>query len=273
MKKGINKIGKDRLGKLEQRFLSYAQMKRLTTVRYGELRSVLALNALQEKKALSRLARAGVIVRLKRKVYLFPSRLPVGGVWNPGEYLVLQKLMKACNNGRYQLCGWLVFNQYGFSEQVPTRVYAYNDRLSGDRTIGGQEFTFIKVSNQRLGATVTSQTPDGVKIVLPTKARALMDAVYDWARFASLPTAYAWIRQAVRTDRRMANDLAEVACRYGNQGSIRRIGYVLENLGLRETWKKRLQKALRRSTSLIPLVPGQTARGTANQDWGVIVNE
>ena len=273
MEKGIDRLGKDRLGKLEQRFLSYTQWKSLATVRCGELRSVLNLDALQEKKVLSRMARAGVIARLKRGVYLFPSRLPISGLWNPGEYLVLRELMKACDNGRYQLCGWPVFNRYGFTEQVPTRVYAYNNRLSGERTIGGQAYTFVKIADDRLGATVTSQAPDGVKIVMPTQARALMDAVYDWSRFACLPAAYDWIRQAVRADRRLAEELARTACRYGNQGTIRRIGYLLDELCPRSAWRERMKKALRQSASLIPLVPGISARGPVNRDWGLVVNE
>jgi predicted transcriptional regulator of viral defense system len=269
----MNGLGKDRLGKLEQRFLSYAQMRHLTTVYYGEARSILALTDLQEKKVLSRLSRAGIIVRLKRGVYLFPSRLPFGGIWNPGEYLILQELMKACDKGRYQLCGWQTFNRYGFSEQVPTSVYAYNNRLHGYKSIGGQGFFFIKVADGRLGGTETVRTPDGVDMIVPTKARALMDAVYDWSRFGTLPAAYGWIRQAVRADRELADELAQAACRYGNQGTIRRIGYLLESLDLRGGWKIPMQKALRRSTSLIPLLPGQAARGMANREWGVIVNE
>jgi len=273
MKNKVNNLGKTRLGKLEQRFLSYAQLKGLTTVRYGQLRSVLALDALQEKKVLSRLARAGVIVRLKRGIYLFPPRLPLGGIWNPGEYLVLQELMKACDDGRYQLCGWPVFNRYGFTDQVSTRVYAYNNRLSGDRTIGGQDYTFIKISDKRLGATVMKQTPDGIKIVLPTRERALMDAVYDWSRFASLPIAYAWIRRMLKDNKRSADELALTACRYGNQSAIRRIGYVLENCNLQGKWKMILKNELRESVSLIPLVPGRSARGSINREWGLIVNE
>jgi predicted transcriptional regulator of viral defense system len=269
----VNRPSKDRLGKLEQRFLSYAQLQRLTTIRTGELRSALVLTALQEKKVLSRLASAGVIARLRRGVYLFPPRLPVGGVWTPGEYLILQELMKAWGEGTYQLCGWQVFNRYGFTEQMASRVYAYNNRLYGDRTIGGQAFTFIKVADARLGGTTLSQTPEGVDVVLPTKARALMDAVYDWSRFGSLPTAYAWIREAVGAERGLANELAEMASRYGNQGTMRRIGYVLGSLGLRGNWKEVLQETLRESVSLIPLVPGKKARGTIDRNWGVIVNE
>lgn len=273
MENRTNKQGKDRLGRLEQRFLSYAQLKRLTTVRTGELRSILALSALQEKQVLSRLARAGVIARLKRGVYLFPSRLPLGGAWTPDEFLILRELMQACAAGRYQLCGWQAFNRYGFSEQIPTRVYAYNNRLYGDRTIGGQPFTFIKVADERLGGTAITRTPEGVEMVLPATARALMDAVYDWSRFGTLPVAYRWIRTAVGADRKLADELALMASRYGNQGTLRRVGYVLDGLGLRGKWKKRMQEALRPSSSLIPLVPGRPARGASNRLWGVIDNE
>lgn len=269
----IIKPSKDRLGKLEQRFLSYAQLQRLTTIRTGELRSALSLTALQEKKVLSRLASAGVIARLKRGVYLFPPRLPAGGAWSPGEYLILRELMRASGEGTYQLCGWQVFNRYGFTEQVPSRVYAYNNRLYGDRTIAGQAFTLIKVGDARLGGTTVSRTPEGVEVVLPTRARALMDAVYDWSRFGTLPTAYEWIRKAVSAERRLADELALTAARYGNQGTMRRIGYVLKSLGLRGKWQDPLKEALRESASLIPLVPRKPAQGPIDREWGVIVNE
>jgi predicted transcriptional regulator of viral defense system len=273
MRNRQNALRKDRLGALEQRFLAYTQMKRLAVLRFGELRQALSLDSVQEKRALSRLARSGVIVRLKRGVYLFPPRLPLGGVWNPGEYAILRELMNACGNGRYQLCGWQTFNRYGFSEQVPTRIQAYNDRISGARTIAGQEFAFIRVSDARLGGAESVETPDGTEITMPTRARALMDAVYDWSRFGSLPAAYGWIREAVRKDRDMANALATVAIRYGNQATMRRIGFVLDGLAPAGTWEKRLRKAIRRSTALIPLVPGRAARGPANRKWGVIANE
>jgi predicted transcriptional regulator of viral defense system len=181
--------------------------------------------------------------------------------------------MRAYCNGRYQLCGWPVFNRYGFTEQVSTRVYAYNNRISGDRTIAGQEYTFIKVLDSRLGGITIPMAPDGVEIRMPTKARALMDAVYDWSRFNTLPKAYEWIRLAVGKNRRLADELAEMACRYGNKGTMRRIGFILDSMGLRGGWKNRLKKTLRKSASIILLIPAREASGSVNKEWGVIVNE
>ena len=41
--------------------------------------------------------------------------------------------------GRYQMCGPNTFNMYGLDDQVPVRVYAYNNRISGERRIGSVE--------------------------------------------------------------------------------------------------------------------------------------
>lgn len=269
----LKQKGKGRLGNLEQRFLSYAQLKKLSLVRSGELRDVLELTAEQERKILSRLARGGTIIRLKRGFYLVPPQLPLGGVWNPGETAILRAVMCACDNGRCQLCGWSVFNRYGFTEQVSSRISIYNNRIYGPRTIGGREFVFIKVADRRLGGTEKAKTPDGQKSLLPTKARAFVDAVVDWARFGTIPEAFVWIRETVEEEPGIADLIADAACRFGNQGAIRRIGYLLDKSDLSDSSRRRLCGGLRSKTSIIPLVPARPARGSVNADWGIIENE
>lgn len=273
MNTGTKQSAKARLGPLEQRFLSYAQLKNLSSVRFGQLRRVLELTADQERKLLSRLARGGTIVRLKRGVYLVPPRLPLGGVWNPGETVILRELMRSCDNGRCQFCGWPVFNRYGFTEQVPARISVYNNRIYGPRIIAGREFAFIKVAELRLGGTENAKSPGGEESLMPTRARALVDAVIDWSRFGTLPEAFGWIRDSVGEDPSLAAGIADAAARFGNQGTIRRIGYLLDRGELPKAARDRLQRKLRSKKSIIPLVPNQAARGPVNPDWGVIENE
>ena len=262
-----------RLGPLEQRWLSYAQFKGLTVVRFGQLREAIELTAEQERKVLSRLAGGGTIVRLKRGCYLVPPRLPLGGVWNPGEALLLRELMRVCDEGRYQLCGWPVFNRYGFTDQVAARLSAYNNRIYGDRVLAGRAFTFIKVKESRLGGTEESPTPSGTPLVIPGIARALVDAFVDWSRFGTLPAGSEWLRTAVREEPPLKSSLVKMLLRFGNQSAIRRAGYVLSNLGLPVSAQLRLRRTLRSRSSVIPLVPGRTARGRVDREWGVIDNE
>ncbi len=78
---------------METMTFAYTQLRRKNTVYAGELREQLKLSAEQERKLLSRLAKAGVIARVWRGVYLVPSMLPLGGKWSPDEALVLNTLM------------------------------------------------------------------------------------------------------------------------------------------------------------------------------------
>ena len=53
--------------------------------------------------------------------------------------------------GVYQICRANAFNRYGFDGQIPNRVYAYNNRISGDRKIRAVDMALIKMTNKRLG--------------------------------------------------------------------------------------------------------------------------
>lgn len=261
------------LGRLEAQFLAYAQMRGWTTVRTGSLRTPMRLSAEQERKLFSRLARAGLIARVWRGLYLVPPRLPLGGKWSPDESLALTTLMTA-RRGRYQICGLNAFNRYGFDEQIPNRVYAYNNRLSGNRRVGSIQLTLIKVANSRLGATEKAAASDeSPPAIYSSRARSLVDAVYDWSRFGTLPRGYDWIRKEVETKRVTPAELVDLTLRYGDTGTIRRIGALLDREGISDTLLRRLAKALTPTSSPIPWIPRRPKRGPVERRWGVVWNE
>jgi predicted transcriptional regulator of viral defense system len=263
---------KTKLGRYETLLLAYAQMRQARTVRLGELREFLRLSAKQERELLSRLARAGMIARVRRGLYLVPPRLPLGNAWTPDEGLALETLM-ADQQGRYQVCGPNAFNRYGFDDQIPARVYAYNNRLSGNRQIGAVALTLIKVADKRLGGTETVQTPDGVPLVYSSRARTLVDAVYDWSRFNGLPRAYEWIKRELGAGRVSAPELVDLTLRYGDRGTVRRMGLALERERVAERLLNKLGRALKPSTSVIPWIPTRPKRGAVNRRWGVVEND
>jgi predicted transcriptional regulator of viral defense system len=218
------------------------------------------------------MARGGLIARVRPGLYLAPAQLPLGGSWSPDETLALNTLLED-RRGCYQICGPNAFNRYGFDEQVPTRVYAYNNRISGERTIGAIALTLIKVADERIGDTEEVQTPEGLTTVYSSRVRTLVDAVYDWSRFNSLPRAYAWIQSELAAKRVDVGNLVTVTLRYGDKGTIRRIGALLEGKRVKEDLLRKLERALRPSTSLIPWNPMKPKRGTVNRRWGVVLNE
>ncbi|MGD8818395.1 MAG: hypothetical protein PVJ51_14500, partial [Acidobacteriota bacterium] len=263
---------KPSLGRQEAQLLAYVQLRGLRTVELGELTGPLRLSPEQEQELLRRMARGGIIARVRPGLYLVPEKLPLGGAWTPSEALALNTLMND-RGGTYQICGPNAFNRYGFDDQVPTRVYAYNDRISGERTIGAVALTLIKVKAERLGATKEVTTPDGVTAVYSSRARTLLDAIDDWARFNSLPRGYAWTRLDLDRNRVEAAELVDVTVRFGAVGTIRRMGLLLDKQGVGEQQLARLEKALRPTSAYIPWIPTLPKRGKVNQRWGVVDNE
>ncbi len=260
------------LGKSEAALLAYAQMRGLSLLRSGALLGPLRITRKQEQDLLSRMVRRGLIAQVRRGLYLVPPRLPLGGTWTPDEATALNALMED-KGARYQISGPNAFQRYGYDEQIPARVYAYNDQISGERTIGQVALALMKVAPARLGDAETVKTPTGQTLVYSSRARTLMDAVYDWSRFDSLPRAYDWIRADLRAGRIRPADLVNTTLRYGNQGTIRRIGAVLSELGARPALLKKLAGGLRPAASQIPLVPGRPRRGLLDPRWGVVRNE
>ena len=261
-----------KLGRLEAQLFAYCQMRGLQTLRTGDLTGPLRISPKQERELYSRLSRSGLIAQVRRGLYLIPPRLPLGGKWSPDEILALNTIMED-QDGRYQICGPNAFNRYGFDAQVPTRVYAYNNRLSRERTIGSVALSLIKVADSRLGSTEKVKTAEGLTAVYSSRTRTLVDAVYDWSRFNSLPRGYEWIRQELRTQQVDPGDLINNTLRYGDIGTIRRVGALLEREGIKESLLVKLEKAVSPSTSLIPWIPSKPKRGTSNRRWGVVFND
>jgi predicted transcriptional regulator of viral defense system len=208
---------------------------------------------------------------VRRGLYLVPPALPLGGAWTPNEALALDALMND-RGGRYQVCGPNAFHRYGYSEQVPNRVYAYNNRLSGERTVGAVALTLIKVADVRLGDTEESMSREGIALIYSSRVRTLVDAVYDWSRFGSLPRGYLWILNDLAARRVTAAKLVAAALRYGDLGTVRRLGVLLEMRKTSARLLRRLEDSLPATKGTIPWIPGRPKKGTASRRWGVVIN-
>jgi predicted transcriptional regulator of viral defense system len=109
--------------------------------------------------------------------------------------------------------------------------------------------------------------------IYASRARTLVDAVYDWSRFNSLPRAYEWIRNDLRQKRVDVEELVTITLRFGNTGTIRRMGALLELEGVGESLLRRLEEPLNQTRSMIPWIPNLPKRGKINRRWGVVLNE
>ncbi len=242
------------------------------SVAAGEFAQQLGLSVRHERVLIQHLVNAGDLVRVERGRFLIRPQNLRNSEWSPNESLALAALITDAG-GQYQLCGPNAFQRYGWDDQVPNRIFAYNTKISGERLVGTVAMTLIKVDVTRLGETEVAQTSDGLEMIWPTRARALLDGVYDWSRFNSLPRCYGWIRQELERDDAFAADLVDVTLQFANQGTLRRIGKLLELADVSAGLIRKLERRLSQSTSFIPWIPVYPKRGSIDRRWGVVFND
>ena len=68
-------------------------------------------------------------------------------------------------------------------------------------------------------------------------------------------------------------ELVQVTLTYGDVGTIRRVGYLLERASVDAALLRKLERALKPTRSFIPWIPSKPKRGTINRRWGVVDNE
>jgi predicted transcriptional regulator of viral defense system len=261
-----------RLGPLTTRLFAWAQLRGRELVSADEIVAPLKLTPTQARRLLRRLDASGLIARVRPKMYLIPPKLPLGNRWSPTAGQALAALL-ASYEGRYQICGPSAFNLYGWSTQVAQVTYAYNDRISGERAIGPVRLRLIKVESSRLGGVERVDEPTGTSTVYSSRTRSLIDAIRDWSRFNSLPLAYEWARAEIESDRVQAGELVDCAIRFGDIATRRRIGVLLERMGVADEFLKRLSASLSRTSGKIAWIPSRPMHGHKNGRWGVVENE
>jgi len=67
-------------------------------------------------------------------------------------------------------------------------------------------------------------------------------------------------------------ELVKCTLRYGDTGTIRRMGALLESEGVDAALLRKLERALKPTSSTIPWIPSRPKRGTLNRRWGLVMN-
>ena len=234
-----------------------------------ETSQALGLTAKQTARLFSRLLLKNRVQQLRRGLYLTPSRLPLGKIWQPSPYEALWAYMNWLD-AKWQITGLDAFNRYGFSTQITQVITVCNDKLSGQIEAGGSRFIFIKTDKKMLGNINLFPMIGDIEVPFSSKARTIFDAVYYSNRFGSLPMAYTWIAE-IKTDQNAIKELMSCCLTYGNRQTISRIGFVLEKLNINTAIL--INKKQKNTTqTLVSLLPG-SRKGKIDRRWGIIENK
>ncbi len=267
----MEKKRKNKIGALELKIISYVQLKGIKILRTGDIYRTLSITAQSEKDIFSNLNRKGFIVRLTKGYYLVPDTLSPTTYANVSEMEILYYFMEIFQ-ARFMISGPTAIYYYGYTTQIPNRIYVYNNKISGDRVIGNKSFVFMKTSSKRLKGAKFVTSDKRFKIPYASNARLLIDCIYDWNRYNTIPKVFKWIKQEIEENPEITEKLVSNAIRYGNRIVQRRLGYLLERMNVDSKLIEKLQNKIKGTKTIKPLIPNTNFKGSVDKRWGLIIN-
>jgi predicted transcriptional regulator of viral defense system len=222
---------------------------------------------------LHRLARAGLVRRIKRGMYTLAATMP--GTQEPHPFVIAMALVSPS-----AISGWSALNHHGLTEQIPQAVTLTTPRrvvtpamrgaargAASNWEVSGQKFNIVTVIPSHFFGHEDAWFGDSRAQVF-TRERALLDCFALPRRFGGLAEGLGILDEHLK-----ALDLArlvEFAQRYGTASVARRVGYALELMGTRASVTRTLLASAARGYQ--PLDPTRPARGRRNLRWGLIEN-
>jgi predicted transcriptional regulator of viral defense system len=219
------------------------------------------------EKILFRLKKKGILTTIKRGVYFYSplESGPAGSSIN--EFLVPPVFFP---KGNYYVGYSIMYNYYGFTDQIFQTMYILNTSLQREKTIGSMRFRMVKIPLQRMYGLGKIKIKD-TEVIVSDKERTLVDMFYFSGSVGGLNTAFEILKEQAKNRKVNISKLIKYAVKFPNISTRKRIGFVLEKAGINY---KRLEPLLEtvRKTSLVTLYPSKSRKGKINTTWKVIEN-
>lgn len=219
------------------------------------------------EKVIFRLKKRGVLNAVKKGVYFF-SPLESGPAGrNINEFLVPSVFFP---KGNYYIGYSTMYNYYGFTDQMFQTMYVLNTSLQREKSIGGVQFKMIKVSKSRMYGLEKITIRD-TSVYVSDRERTIVDLIYFPGLVGGLVAAFEILKKQAGAKRTDLTKLIKYAARFPNISLRKRIGYILEQAGVKDEYLEPLLKSVSK-TSLVTLYPSKSRAGRINKKWKVIEN-
>lgn len=182
---------------------------------------------------LRRLKRKGRIRNLEKGKYLLvPARAGVEGSWSEAPQLLVRRLVDESYVGF-----WSALNHWGLTEQVPRTVFVATTRPKKSVTFGPTMFQFVTLSSTKFFGWTPAKIAGG-SFLVSDREKTLVDCL-------DLPEYAGGMDEVVKGLWEGRRDLdfrklLKYAKRQGVGVLVRRLGYLLEVLGLAPRVRRRI---------------------------------
>lgn len=241
------------------RLLAAAGDRIFTTARAREFAPQVGLKDGYLLEALHHLRRNGWIFPLRRGLYALTAAVP--GATPVHEFEIAMALAEPA-----AVSHWSALHFHGLTQQVPRRVYVLTTTVASAPRAGGASFTFVRVDPERYFGTELVWIGE-TRVTMTDPERTLIDGLSKPQHCGD----FSEVMQAF--ENRLADlDLEKIiwyAVRLDG-ATARRLGWVLEHLGLKSPGFERLLSVpVKGYRTLDPTGP---RRGPCDRRWMIQVN-
>ena len=247
------------LSKKESYLLSHLAENRKNVFTLRDVIETLKGSYENAKVTVERLVKKKWVVRIvKGKYLLVPLSAGVKGEYTEHEFIIAS-LFEPC-----YIAYWTALNYYGFTEQVPNKIFVATTKRIKDREILGTKIKFVYLSMRKFFG-FNNILITNVNIKISDKEKTIIDCI-DKPRYCggieeTVKSAY-FAKEEIEFEK-----LIKYALRIGNNAVIERLGFILDFLGLDSKW---LENKISGSYSVLD--PTKEKRGKYNSKWKLLIN-
>lgn len=234
----------------------------------AEAAEVLDLDRTKASALLRYLARRGWLARVRRGLYVpipLDARRP--REWQEDPWIVAARVFEPCYIG-----GWSAAEHWGLTDQLFRKLIVISRRRVRERhvEIQGTPMRIKVVAEDRLFGT-TPVWRGRVRVAVSDPSRTIVDVVDEPALGGGIRHVAELVEEYFVGDLRADELLLAYAERLGNRTVFKRLGYLLESLGIEapEIVSSCLEH---RSSGITDLDPTLRGRGRISTRWNLRIN-
>lgn len=257
---GINRENRTLLERLHREMPGAFDVDRAT--------KALCVEPARARQLLAYLARRGWLSRIRRGLYVavpLDSRRP--GEWTEDPWIVAERTFAPCYIG-----GWTACEHWGFTEQTFRTVLVMTAKKvrERDQELQGMRYRLaVRSENKFFGTSPVWRSQ--VRVQVSDPARTMVDVLDDPTLGGGMRNVADMIHEYLASEHRNDDQLVDYGDQLGNGAVFKRLGFVVEHLGIDAPDLVTACKN-RRTAGLITLDPSIRATGRIVRRWGIRAN-
>lgn len=234
----------------------------------AEAASVLGISIERARRLLRYLAQQGWLARVRRGLYVaVPLEARTSGEWQEDPWVVAERTFNPGYIG-----GWSACEHWGLTDQLFRDIVVFTARRVRRRRVElqGTPIRVKVISEGKLFGT-RRVWRNQVPVQVSDASRTIVDILDEPAVGGGIRHVAEAVREYFGGDHRDDGQLVEYAVQLGNRTVFKRLGYLLEALGIEapelvQVCQRRLSSGV---SSLDPSIP---AKGRISSRWNLRVN-